>query len=287
MALSDFVANSPAEADLRSPGLFLELGTDEALVNYPWELLHDGDDFLCLKHYLGRYVNTTRISAPRMQPQNSPSEYDKIRILLISVPAAPGASYLPGAQAETVSLVQALSPLPQVELTLMKAPEATVMNVRSEIRSGQYQIVHFCGHAAFNSVDPRRSALMLCDNPLEAGIILLHLKSVVLSFVNACQTAQQAPQPPAWETEFNTFSLARAFMEAESYLLGSRWKLSDKAAPVFATSFYKALLEEWKPIGEAVVAARKACRQASMPDDVGWASYVYYGDPRLGFEPVS
>jgi CHAT domain-containing protein len=76
-------------------------------------------------------------------------------------------------------------------------------------------------------------------------------------------------------------------MEAESYLLGSRWKLSDKAAPVFATSFYKALLEEWKPIGEAVVAARKACRQASMPDDVGWASYVYYGDPRLGFEPVS
>ena len=80
-------------------------------------------------------------------------------------------------------------------------------------------------------------------------------------------------------------SLARAFLETGAYLLGSRWKLSDNAAAAFAPAFYKYLLEDRKSVGEAVVLGRRACMKATEadPGDIGWASYVYYGDPRVCF----
>jgi CHAT domain-containing protein len=293
-ALFDFVVNSPAEADLRTRGLFLELGTDEVLVNYPWELMYDDEDFLCLKHYVGRYVNTTKIGPPRMQAAAGATEWDTIGVLVISVPGPPGAPFLPGAKAETDALMSLFAGMPHVTQQVLRHPDATFVNVKNELRSGRYQIVHFCGHATFNPQDPRSSAILLQDYHFTAGQILTHLRSAVLCVVNACQTAQQAAE--AWNTELNNFSLGRAFMEADSYLLGSRWKLSDQAAPKFAIAFYKALLKDWKPVGEAVQTARKVCKgllpedeecRGALPaDDVGWASYVYYGDPRLAFEVV-
>src|SRR5690606_33178647 len=41
-----FLLPPHVQADLRPGGLFLEIGMDEALLPYPWELMHDGEDFL-------------------------------------------------------------------------------------------------------------------------------------------------------------------------------------------------------------------------------------------------
>jgi CHAT domain-containing protein len=294
-SLFQFILNSPAEVDLRAGNMFLELGTDEAVVNYPWELMFDDEDFTCLKHYVGRYVNTTRIGSPRMQISNPVSaDWDKIHILIVSVPGPPGAPFLVGARDETDALRNLFDTMPYISYRLLAGHEATVGNVRNEMRSGRYQILHFCGHASFDEADARNSALLLHDFQFAAGMVITNLRSVVLSVVNACQTAKQGASVTG---ELNNFSLGRAFMEAESYLLGSRWKLSDKAAPKFAVSFYKALLKDWKPIGEAVQIARKVClgrlpedpecKGALPATDIGWASYVYYGDPRLAFEEIA
>jgi CHAT domain-containing protein len=283
-ALFDFIGNSTAEADLRTRDLFLEFGTDEGLVNYPWELMYDEEDFLCLKHYIGRYVNTTKIAPPRMQPVAYNREWDTIGVLLVSVPGPPNLPFLPGAKAEGDALMRLFQSMGYVTLKYLRPPDATYANVRNELRRGTYQIVHFCGHASFNPQDERSSALMLQDYSLTAGQVIMQLKSAILCVVNACQTAQQASA--TWNAELNNFSLGRAFMETDSYLLGSRWKLSDEAAPIFAVAFYTALLQDWKSIGEAVQIARKECRAQLPADDVAWASYVYYGDPRLSFEKV-
>jgi hypothetical protein len=37
-----------------------------------------------------------------------------------------------------------------------------------------------------------------------------------------------------------------------------------------------------KPLGQAIVESRLAAR-AARANDLGWASYIYYGDPRLWF----
>jgi hypothetical protein len=70
--------------------------------------------------------------------------------------------------------------------------------------------------------------------------------------------------------------------ETDSYLLGTRWKLNDTVAAAFAGAFYRALLIEQKPLGQAIVESRLAVR-AARANDLGWASNIYYGDPRLWF----
>ena len=59
--LLDLIVPRYIQADLRVGHRFLEVGVDESLLGYPWELMHDGDEFLCLKQYMGRFVNATSL----------------------------------------------------------------------------------------------------------------------------------------------------------------------------------------------------------------------------------
>jgi hypothetical protein len=52
---------------------------------------------------------------------------------------------------------------------------------------------------------------------------------------------------------------------------------------VFATKFYKSLIFDREPIGAAVMLARRECKKKTPTSDLGWASYIYYGDPRVAF----
>src|SRR5436190_445495 len=83
--LFDLVVPRYVHADLRDPGLSLEIGVDERLLSYPWELLHDGGEYLCLKHNIGRFVNGERAAIPRFQDPWD-KELETVRVLIISVP---------------------------------------------------------------------------------------------------------------------------------------------------------------------------------------------------------
>jgi CHAT domain-containing protein len=291
--LYDFVPLGMVRTELRQPKFFLEIGTSDDLVGYPWELIHDRDEFLCLKHCMARYVNTTP-TFPRDPALSLDVSFSKIRVLVISVPHPRDTKELyptlSAAQAETKELMDLMAQLPNVEMGLLANENANLHNVREAIRD-KYQIIHFCGHANFDSKDASNSNIVLNNGELPAkNLVGLVNPSVVLSFINACQTAaSSAPETPPrneWEAQFNMFGLARAFIEAGSYYLGSRWQLSDDAARVFSRTFYTALLRDRKSLGEAVLQARAECK-TKAPNDIAWASYVYYGDPRIGFQHVS
>jgi CHAT domain-containing protein len=87
-----------------------------------------------------------------------------------------------------------------------------------------------------------------------------------------------------WRARYDIFGLARAFLETGAFLLGNRWKVGDAAAAAFAKAIYTELLDG-RPLGRAVRDARKACRRES-PKDFSWASYTFYGDPRLCFRQL-
>jgi hypothetical protein len=81
------------EIDMRRLSLFLEIGTDERLLQYPWEIMHDGDNFLCLKHYIGRFVNLAKplhvggmFSYGPGSAIEDLSELGELRVLIVSVP---------------------------------------------------------------------------------------------------------------------------------------------------------------------------------------------------------
>lgn len=293
------------ELDLREPNLFLEIGVDEALLQYPWELLHDGDNFLCLKHYIGRFVNS---SSPQAAPNTRnplvalKGAAEKVSVLLISVPAPqnrdssrdprlpPEYEPLDGARQETIDMGNLLAGISWVEVTPLKGPEATYDNVFQALKERSYHVIHYNGHAFFNDQNPKMSSLVLFDQDMTTGHIskLVGKNPPILCFVNACETtlAGKPEAKPNWNNQYNILGLAQAFLSTGAYLLGSRWRLSDPDARKFATSFYTSLLKNLNPLGRAVLDARCACKSAA-PDSFAWASYVFYGDPRVYFRKHS
>jgi len=283
-SLFRLVISGDVELELATNDLFIELGLDEALLEYPWELMFDGEEFLCLKHAVGRFVNLNRpvgISGRRIEP----AARSPLSILVVSVPnpqpRSPTEKYelLPQVKAETTAILDILLDRGDAALvTPLVGRDASWANVSKALKPpNRYHVIHFCGHAFFDAATPYASSLVLDDQNMSTGQILGFTKKnpPVLFFMNGCETATTGVTSEEWRGRYDIFGLARAFLETGAFLLGNRWKVGDVAAAVFAKTFYAELLDG-KPFGRAVRDARLACR-AQSPDDFSWASYTFYG----------
>lgn len=290
--LSSLVVPPPVLSELSGRDLYLEFGVDEQLLGYPWELLHDDDDFLCLKHKFGRFVNASSYVPP---PANRPTPWERqpLSVLLVSVPnpqpREPGVHINPltWVEQEAETTRELLSGVPDVELRILSGSDATHENVWQALDERRYHIIHFSGHAEFDEQQMQDSGLVLFDQNMSAAHLtgLLARHPPVLAFMNACETAKTGNTAGAggvngWSERTDLFGLARPFLEVGSYLIGSRWLIDDKAAAAFARAFYEKLVEGM-PLGDVIRMARLASRDASK--DLSWGSYVYYGDPRICF----
>ncbi len=279
------------QLDLRTSGLFLEIGMDEALLSFPWELMYDGDDFLCLKHKTGRFVNASSQFPMATRPKARLGEsLEELSILIVSVPNPQPRDRetiyedLPEAEAETEAIVESLAGIEGVTLEVLFKREAKFDDVYQAVRSREYHIIHFNGHARFDDQYPYRSGLVLFDRDMATGHLATTIgrKPPLLCFINGCETAKSLDATES-KSRYDVYGLARAFLDTGAYLLGSRWKVNDESAAEFAKQFYTSLLEEGKSLGHAILDARQSCKQAVPTDPLGWASYVFYGDPRVGF----
>lgn len=277
------------QMELGEENLFLEIGIDEALLEFPWELLHDGTDFFGLTHSIGRFVNVSRATIPK-QGRPEPIGVKPLSVLLISVPTPEPRgttekpvkySALAGVDKETQAIATAITDLgADAELVVLRGKDATWMEVAKALKKTRYHIIHYSGHAYFDDKNPINSSLVLHDKDMATGAIKSFCKQPpVLFFVNGCESSVGRGTGSAWKNRYDIFGLARAFLDTGAYLLGSRQQVGDGGAVMFAKSFYAELLKE-KPIGTAVREARKTCKAAG---DFAWASYVYYGDPRIRF----
>jgi CHAT domain-containing protein len=287
-----YVAPRNVQDELNPKDLYLEIGIDEPLIELAWELLHDGSDFLCLKHRVARFVNMARESPQAGSPPDPWTE-GPLSVLIVSVPIPQqrnGLQFglLTSAQKETEAIVRIIDDLgPAAKKKTLIGPEATAEAVWEELFQGErYHIVHFSGHAYFDADNPSNSSLMLFDKDMDAAEIMAAFgkKPPVLSFMNGCETAAM----PGADTQnrLDVFSLARAFLDTGCYFIGNRWKVNDDAAATFAETFYRKLLLEEQPLGQVIRDARIECRTKLADDDFSWASYVYYGDPRLYFRKL-
>ncbi|RXH15637.1 CHAT domain-containing protein [Bradyrhizobium guangzhouense] len=287
--LHTLIIPSDVQMELGSENLFLEIGIDEALLEFPWELLHDGTDFFGLTHSIGRFVNVSKATIPS-QNRPEPIGIKPLSVLLISVPtpqprqtATGNLIYqtLPGAVQETDEITRAITALgSDAELDVLSGRGATWTAVAMALKSKRYHIVHYSGHAYFDNQKPMNSSLVLDDEDMATGAIKQFCKQPpVLFFINGCESGVGRGTGSAWKNRYDIFGLARAFLDTGAYLLGSRHQVGDGGAAMFAKSFYAQVLNE-KPIGTAVREARRACKTAG---DFVWASYVYYGDPRIRF----
>jgi CHAT domain-containing protein len=292
--LLDSVVPGDMQTELNISDLYLEIGVDEPLIEHGWELLHDGTEFLCLKHKVARFVNVMTHTVPRARP---PERWggEPLSVLLISVPSAlqrkdkPQFPYLAAAARETLTITEIVTNLGDAaRITSLIGEKATFDNVYNEVSKNRHHVVHFNGHAYFDVLRPMNSSLVLWDKDMSASQILSYFgkKPPLLSFMNGCETAAVPAANKQCKNRFDIFSLARAFLDTGSYLIGNRWKVGDEAAAAFAATFYTKLVAG-EPLGQVIRDARVACRSTMLEDDFSWASYIFYGDPRLCFRRLA
>jgi CHAT domain-containing protein len=257
----------------------------------PWELMYDNDwiaangdavgGFLCLERPIARMPMGRALPRTRLPTERKA----KLRFLLIyadphqNLPAA-------GREVELIesSLRQRWSdPAAEIDIAVLRGDHASGAKLNQALLSGEYDVIHFAGHAAFNAQDPDKSGLLLHGAEVFfSQKIQRMVEGQPLVFLNACETGrtanEDAPQSVGEYFWKPAEGLASAFLYGGALgCVGSHWPVYDEPAAEFAIEFYNCVLEGHM-IGEAMRLARRKLIQ-EHPDSITWAAFVLYGDP--------
>ena len=258
----------------KSSAQYLIINVDDHLVNIPFELLFLNDQFLCQKFAIGRDVRTQQTIHSRLQERKPP-----YNMAIVCNPTGD----LSHATKEGRSI-----------RTVLKNNSFDSMEMRTNVSKNwmksqlsSFDIVHFAGHASFDPEYPEESGLKLSDGRFTAkdiGKLVYNKQLPHLIFSNACQSARTN----AWDTQpFNNsaiYGIANAFkLAGVKHYLGTFWNIADTTSHNFACLFYQYFLAG-ETVGMSMLKARKELM--SDQQDLCWASYHLYGDPRTRYFPI-
>jgi CHAT domain-containing protein len=246
---------------------YLILGIHEKLTHIPWELMYTGQNLLCRQFKTGRILKThQKIFQP---PERKPGY--PLNIWIIANPRGD----LREAAKEGLSIYKSCERNPMVQPTL--DDDIPVEIIKSKIKS--FDIVHFAGHAVYDSVYPSQSAWELKENNFYASHINQMRGGAAmpsLVFTNACQRVKQSEYK-------NEKGLSHSFIHAGvRHYIDTLWDILDAPARFFSQTFYEMLFQGFT-VGESMDHARKYLIEKFGIHHLGWASYVLYGDPRIRY----
>lgn len=249
----------------------LYLRLDDQLVQVPWELCFDGEDFLATKFHMGRQV-ITQYASQRSEPF-SYSPREKLRILIIADPT----ESLPGVTEEVEQLCTLLDGVPSVDITLLGGRGVRKIPLLSLM--GRVDVVHFAGHSVFSPQEPRDSGWLLHEGVLTASEISKLDRPPLLVFSNSCQAGTTTGWQGKVRYEGEAFGLGSAFLLAGvRSFIGTFWPVHDAESLFFATTFYRSLTSG-QTLGGALLKARLETVNERGWESLTWGSYMLYGDP--------
>lgn len=246
----------------------LRLDVDERLLELPWELIHDGSEFLCLRYAFGR-----RIMSAQPFPDTSYTKAvgKKTRALVIANPTGD----LPAAALEGETVSTLLEKRSDVAVEYYSGSKITKMQFLLDLEA--YEMVHFAGHAAFERESPDESYLQFADGQVTAFEIqkFLSMSAPSLVFLNACWSAEEQRVQQGYQAMMR--GLGRTFLYGgTSAFIGYVVPVPDQTARDLAIAFY-GHVAAGNTIGESLRRSRLGL--LSLPGDVTWSSVVLYGDP--------
>jgi hypothetical protein len=257
----------------------LRVDVDERLIDLPWELIHDGRDFLCLRYAAGR-----RLVSDQPGPSGAPRTHRAPHASALVVANPTGD--LPAAEREGEQVAKLLEESCGLRVDYFRRNEISKTDFLLALR--RYDLVHFAGHADHDTSNPDESCLMLHDGPIQAFELARFLKEPVpaVVFLNSCLSAEESFNPAGFSPMMR--GLGRTFLYAGvTAFLGYLVPIPDESATRFAVRFYSSLASGYS-VGESVRRARIMGREHESPHDLTWASAVLYGEPSaIVFEPVS
>ncbi|MBF0564724.1 MAG: CHAT domain-containing protein [Nitrospirae bacterium] len=255
----------------------MALNIDESLINIPWELLYDGNEFFCNRFNMGRVISTRRNFQAKYRKLEPP-----LRVLIVAEPT----EKLPEVKKEADDIRDAISTYHNGIISVSsKEKDASIEYLKNSLPS--YDMFHFAGHLVYKKDNVKDSGLTLIDGVFKAEHILEIKDRRLLPafiFLNTCHSGQ-TENWAADEGFGSASSLAEAFLlSGVRHYLGTFWKVMDEEARNFATGFYKELVGGAN-IGEALRKARLNFIIKCGEDNVLWASYILYGDPTFRYFP--
>ncbi len=260
-------------------GAFADLtfNLEDRLVLIPWELLHDGEQFLCRKYNLGRTVKSRqRVSRFPSRKIGHPPD-----MLILCDPEG----NLPEAYREGVALRNALDEQPERVRVAWKGNHVTGEYVRRNVRD--FDILHYAGHARYHGTDPSRSGWSVRGGSVSAGLFARMTGQPLpsLVFSNACRSGDPPDRDTGEPHEAEIFGLANAFLLAGvRHYIGTFWDVLDEEAAHLAAAFYRSLIQG-RSVGESLRRARAGTVERFGEENGIWASYLLYGDPGVVYFP--
>ncbi|MEM9087887.1 MAG: CHAT domain-containing protein [Cyanobacteria bacterium P01_F01_bin.53] len=258
----------PLENNLSTSGTNnLAMIMDDGLRTLPLSALHDGNQFLVEKYSMG------------LMPTFSLTNFEEDDEVQSNQVLAMGASQfanqppLPAVEAELSYITE--------DLWLGKSfinESFTLANLKSQISSQEYGIVHLATHAAFEAGDLDNSYIQLWDQRMGLSQLQnldLAASNIGLIILSACSTAMGDRRA---EYGFAGFAL-NAGSEAA---LASLWPVSDEGTLGFMTQFYGQLAEN--------TTRAEALRQAQLAllsGQVGISNGQVYGPSENGEKVLS
>lgn len=245
----------------------------------PWELMCFNDKFLCLERPVARMPMGHAFPRGEKQQEHTGG---KLRFLLIY---ADPTGNLPSARREIEQIKNSLEKdwKDQIEIDFLDREQANGHTLNERLRSGIYDVIHYAGHAAFDSQDPDLSGLLLDgEEVFFAQKIRRLIEGRPLVFLNACQSGrtanEQEPEKVGQYLQKPAEGLASSFIYGGALgCIGALWPVYDQPAAEFAIEFYNKVLEGYM-IGEAMRQTRREIR-GRYPSQITWAAFVLYGDP--------
>jgi len=257
-----------------SDHLILQL--DDQLVHIPWELVHDGQQFLCQKFNMGRLVKTRQtVLGTRARSLGRP-----FKMLVLVDPRGD----LEGAYREGTELRDFMDRFKDNVSVTFRSSDITADFMRQKIRN--FDLIHFAGHAEYHPENPADSGWRLSDGVFSArDITKLSGTSAMpaLVFSNACQSARTEEWRIKEEFQEEIFGLANAFiLSGVKHYIGTFWEILDEPSSHFALECYRHALSGMT-VGEAVRQARLSLIKDYGEETIVWASYLLYGDPTFNY----
>ncbi len=253
------------------------LNIDDTLVHIPWELLFDGNQFLCQRFNMGRLVRTRQNVLGTSKPRDLS---DPLKMMIW---ADPGGD-LNGAYSEGIQLRDYIDRNSDFIKVSLRADNITSDYIKEKIRN--YDFVHYAGHSDYDRENPGESGWRLSSGRFRAQEITKMAGTGAmpsLIFSNACQSARTE----GWEIKASfhdeIFGMANAFVLAGvKHYVGTFWEILDEPGRRFALEFYKHLFSGMS-VGEAMRHARLVVIKEYGEETIVWASYLLYGDPAFNY----
>lgn len=216
---------------------------------------------------------TPSITALRTAEYCQPTQFQGV--LAVSQPSTPYQHPLP-ATIKEVDAVQLHST--STQFARLDGAQATVQSVLEEM--GKKSWVHLACHASQCAKDPRSSAFLLDDGPLELRQIMeKSFEHAELAFLSACQTASGDDELPEEAVHLAAGMMAAGYRS----VIATMWSIRDSDAPLVVDKFYSDLLwgSERVKVERAPFALHEAVKdlrnKVGVTEFARWVPFIHMG----------